>query len=67
MKKINRKSVYSVIILIVALITTLIYKEYQSPSTQNRVFGVTYMTMNNPFYEVINNELINAPSEKISE
>ena len=58
MKKINRKSVYIVIILIVALITTLIYKEYQSPSTQNRVFGVTYMTMNNPFYEVINNELI---------
>ncbi|WRK52875.1 hypothetical protein SD457_22065 [Coprobacillaceae bacterium CR2/5/TPMF4] len=36
----------------------MIYKEYQSPSTQNRVFGVTYMTMNNPFYEVINNELI---------
>lgn len=58
MKKINRKSVYIVIILIVALITTLIYKEYQSLTTQNRVFGVTYMTMNNPFYEVINNELI---------
>ena len=53
MKKINRKSVYIVIILIVALITTLIYKEYQSPSTQNRVFGVTYMTMNNEFYDVI--------------
>ena len=53
MKKINRKSVYIVIILIVALITTLIYKEYQSPSTQNRVFGVTYMTMNNPFMKLL--------------
>lgn len=30
---------------------------YKPPSRQNRVFGVTFMTMNNPFYEVINNEL----------
>ncbi|MDT2737381.1 sugar ABC transporter substrate-binding protein [Enterococcus pseudoavium] len=30
---------------------------YKNPSRQNRVFGVSFMTMNNPFYEVINNEL----------
>jgi len=31
------------------------YQIFYSPQT--KVFGATYMTMNNPFYEVINNEI----------
>lgn len=34
-----------------------VYREYKKPTTRNLVFGVSYMTMNNPFYEVINNEM----------
>ena len=64
MKKINYKSIYIVFALIIVMVITSIYKEYQSPLTQHRVFGVTYMTMNNPFYEVINNELVKVIEEK---
>ena len=35
-----------------------VYVKYEIPNISHKVFGVTYMTMNNPFYEVINNELL---------
>lgn len=40
------------------LIVFFVYGAYRAPSTKSFYrFGVTYMTMNNPFYEVINNEM----------
>lgn len=44
-------------IIISSIVIANIYSLYQVPSSSFRRFGVTYMTMNNPFYEVINNEL----------
>lgn len=45
--------------IVIGLIMVLpLYFIYTDPSFFScRKFGVTYMTMNNPFYEVINNEL----------
>lgn len=34
-----------------------VYIRYNIPNYSHQVFGVTYMTMNNPFYEVIDNQL----------
>lgn len=46
------------LILLMLMVIFGIYSiGYKNPSRQNRVFGVSFMTMNNPFYEVINNEL----------
>ena len=60
MVKNNLKSLIVILGIIGALMIGIIYYHYQYPNTQNRIFGVTYMTMNNPFYEVINNELLKA-------
>lgn len=58
MEKQNQKAVTGIIIIIIAMIICMIYTVYVTPSSSNhKTFGVTYMTMNNPFYEVINNEL----------
>ena len=57
MVKNNLKSLIVILGIIGALMIGIIYYHYQYPNTQNRIFGVTYMTMNNPFYEVINNEI----------
>lgn len=53
------KTVFIVFFIIISLIIVgSIYQKYSIPSqTSFHRFGVTYMTMNNPFYEVINNEL----------
>lgn len=53
----QRKTIY--IFMIIACIFVMdIYQIYVTSSHSSyHQFGVTYMTMNNPFYEVINNEL----------
>lgn len=54
----NKKIYVSILIAIAVMVVGSIYVEYVGPDNSHRVFGVTYMTMNNPFYEVINNELL---------
>ena len=49
MVKNNLKSLIVILGIIGALMIGIIYYHYQYPNTQNRIFGVTYMTMNNPF------------------
>lgn len=58
MRERNYKIITKLIIVVSMVIVLLIYWSYKVPSSSHRVFGVTYMTMNNPFYEVINNELL---------
>lgn len=53
----SKKTLYIIIGLITAMLLGTIYGSYLTPSKTHLVFGATYMTMNNPFYEVINNEL----------
>lgn len=53
----NRKIYLSIIILFALIIFVIGYLFYAVPISNHKVFGVTYMTMNNPFYEIINNEL----------
>lgn len=58
MNKQNQKALLVMIIIITAMIVCSVYASYVTPSlSSHKVFGVTYMTMNNPFYEVIDNEL----------
>lgn len=57
MHKQNQKALFGIIVTIAMMIVGLIYTSYSRPSSHHKVFGVTYMTMNNPFYEIINNEL----------
>lgn len=53
----KRKIIY-IFVIVACLFVVGIYQIYVlSPHVSYRQFGVTYMTMNNPFYEVINNEL----------
>lgn len=54
----GKKIIVSLMITIAVMIVGTIYARYIGPDTSHYVFGVTYMTMNNPFYEVINNELL---------
>ncbi|MCD7949423.1 MAG: sugar ABC transporter substrate-binding protein [Erysipelotrichaceae bacterium] len=58
MERVNRKALIFCSIVIFSLVIGMIYVKYTNPTRQNRIFGVTYMTMNNPYYEVINNELL---------
>ena len=53
----SKKTLYIIIGLITAMLLGTVYGSYLTPSKTHLVFGATYMTMNNPFYEVINNEL----------
>lgn len=53
----SKKSLYIIIWLIVATLLGTVYTSYLTPPKTHLIFGATYMTMNNPFYEVINNEL----------
>lgn len=48
------------LICICIILTTIIYGQYRYQilySSQSKTFGATFMTMNNPFYEVVNNEI----------
>ena len=42
----------------VLIIFTVTYNIYKAPIAKHKVFGVSYMTMNNPFYKIINNEIL---------
>lgn len=56
----RKKQKYGIVILVIIaiLLINMVYIRYQkSQYSSHRRFGVTYMTMNNPFYEVINNEI----------
>lgn len=53
----SKKTLYIIIGLIIAMLLGTVYGSYLTPPKTHLVFGTTYMTMNNPFYEVINNEL----------
>lgn len=58
MQKKKEKVVAIIVFLIITLMIGMIYTNYRFPKRKHYVFGVSYMTMNNPFYEVINNELL---------
>ena len=53
----SKKTLIIIIIISISTILATIYTSYLEPNNSHLVFGATYMTMNNPFYEVINNEL----------
>lgn len=53
----NKKSLYVILGVVVSILLGTIYSSYLTPPKTHLVFGACYMTMNNPFYEVINNEL----------
>ena len=42
----------------VLIIFTVTYNIYTAPVAKHKIFGVSYMTMNNPFYKIINNEIL---------
>ena len=42
----------------VLIIFTVTYNIYTAPVAKHKVFGVSYMTMNNPFYKIINHEIL---------
>ncbi len=58
MESANRKALIFCSVVIFSLVIGMIYTKYIEPVRKNYIFGVTYMTMNNPYYEVINNELL---------
>lgn len=53
----SKKTLHIIMGLIIAMLLGTVYGSYLTPPKTHLVFGATYMTMNNPFYEVINNEL----------
>lgn len=55
--RLNRKRFIFFLSLSVSVVLFINYLYYVVPISNKKVFGVTYMTMNNPFYEVINNQL----------
>lgn len=57
MEEQNKKALMWIVIVVTTMVVCLIYTNYITPVRSQKVFGVTYMTMNNPFYEVINNEI----------
>ena len=53
----SKRTLHIIIGLVIAVLLGTVYSSYLMPQKTHLVFGATYMTMNNPFYEVINNEL----------
>ena len=53
----SKRTLHIIIGLVIAVLLGTDYSSYLMPQKTHLVFGATYMTMNNPFYEVINNEL----------
>lgn len=53
----SKRTLNIIIGLVIAVLLGTVYSSYLMPPKTHLVFGSTYMTMNNPFYEVINNEL----------
>lgn len=58
MKRFYKNMTYIIIFFMVLIIFTVTYNIYTAPIAKYKVFGVSYMTMNNPFYKIINNEIL---------
>lgn len=58
MKRFYKNMTYIIIFFMVLIIFTITYNIYTAPVAKHKVFGVSYMTMNNPFYKIINNEIL---------
>lgn len=58
MKRFYKNMTYIIIFFMVLIIFTVTYNIYTAPVAKYKVFGVSYMTMNNPFYKIINNEIL---------
>lgn len=58
MKRFYKNMTYIIIFFMVLIIFTVTYNIYTVPVAKHKVFGVSYMTMNNPFYKIINNEIL---------
>ena len=58
MKRFYKNMTYIIIFFMVLIIFTVTYNIYTEPVAKHKVFGVSYMTMNNPFYKIINNEIL---------
>lgn len=58
MKRFYKNMTYIIIFFMVLIIFTVTYNIYIAPVAKHKVFGVSYMTMNNPFYKIINNEIL---------
>lgn len=58
MKRFYKNMIYIIIFFMVLIIFTVTYNIYTAPIAKHKVFGVSYMTMNNPFYKIINNEIL---------
>ena len=58
MKRFYKNMTYIIIFFMVLIIFKVTYNIYTAPVAKHKVFGVSYMTMNNPFYKIINNEIL---------
>lgn len=58
MKRFYKNMTYIIIFFMVLIIFTVTYNIYTAPVAKHKVFSVSYMTMNNPFYKIINNEIL---------
>lgn len=58
MKRFYKNMTYIIIFFLVLIIFTVTYNIYTAPIAKHKIFGVSYMTMNNPFYKIINNEIL---------
>lgn len=58
MKRFYKNMTYIIIFFMVLIIFTVTYNIYTALVAKHKVFGVSYMTMNNPFYKIINNEIL---------
>ena len=58
MKRFYKNMTYIIIFFMVLIIFTVTYNIYTTPIAKHKVFGASYMTMNNPFYKIINNEIL---------
>lgn len=58
MKRFYKNMTYIIIFFMVLIIFTVTYNIYTAPVVKHKIFGVSYMTMNNPFYKIINNEIL---------
>ena len=58
MKRFYKNMTYIIIFFMVLIIFTVTCNIYTAPVAKHKVFGVSYMTMNNPFYKIINNEIL---------
>lgn len=56
--QIYKKLITLIVLGLIVIYIGIVYVKYTMPAKNHRVFGVTYMTMNNPFYKIINNEIL---------